>query len=271
MADSVARPTESWNANYCRKYLPQPKPTDHKYKRGTLCCITGSKRYPGAALLTTSAALATGIGMVRFQGANKLQSEVILNRPEIVVSKGRCDTLLMGSGIPANANFFKKYVMSRAIKRIKPKVLDAGALYLAVSSGPLTVITPHYGELAKLLKVPIGEIENSPIYYAKYAAEKFNLTVLLKGHRTVIANSERIIYMPGAPSRLATAGTGDVLAGVLGALIAINIESVTDKNLIEIAATASLINALAAEEISGPLSPTLLISEIPKVIAKLSS
>jgi len=268
MADSVAS-IEIWNETKSKPYLSKPKETDNKYRRGVLGCYTGDSKYPGAALMTTAAALATGIGMVRFLGSKKIGAQVIQFRPSVVLNPGPIDALLLGSGV--SRNLFHQFKLSRLMKLDLPRVLDAGALYLAENSKGLNIITPHTGELAKLLDVPSADIEKNPIKFAQLAAAKFQLTVLLKGHKTVLANRTRIIQLPPAPTWLATAGTGDLLAGILGALLAINKEIVSDENLIELGATASLIHAEAALSAStGPLDINKMLEAISEVVTKLS-
>lgn len=270
MADSV----EVWTAAACKKYLKKPKESDHKYSRGVLSCITGSRKYPGAALLTTSAAIATGVGMVRYLGPNSVSKSVILNRPTVVITKGRSDVLLLGSGIADGfsiENLFRRYLLAKANRLTLPKVLDAGALYLVRHVNAPTIITPHVGELSKLLNVEASEISSDPIKYAQLAAKEFQVTVLLKGHETVVANPDRVIKLPPASSYLASAGTGDILAGILGALIAINKSEVGNENLIEIGATASFIHALAANEKSiGPINSTEMLVSISKIVTQLT-
>lgn len=262
---------ESWNASKCVPYLTKPKKSDHKYRRGVLGCVTGSKQYPGAALLTTSAALSVGIGMVRYFGPEAIKRAVIQNRPEVVVQTGKVDAYLLGSGIPAKKSIFRKITMEMANRSNLPKVLDAGALYLTGTSKSPTIITPHAGELAKLIKVPAIQIEKNPVRYAMEAASRFKVTVLLKGNETVVANGHRVIQLPSAPSWLATAGTGDVLAGILGALLALNHQNANHENLIEIGATASFLHAKAAEGSSeGPLNLNHVIDCISKEVSKLA-
>ena len=188
--------TESWNAAKCAPYLPRPKKSDHKYRRGVLGCVTGSKQYPGAALLTTSAALSVGIGMVRYFGPEEVKRAVIQNRPEVVIQTGNVDAYLLGSGIPAKRSLLRKITMEIANRADKPKVLDAGALYLTGTSKSPTIITPHVGELAQLLNVSATAIESNPTIYAQTAAEKYKVTVLLKGNKTLVANRNRIIQLP---------------------------------------------------------------------------
>ena len=100
---------------------------------------------------------------------------------------------------------------------------------------------------------------------------KFKVTVLLKGNKTVVANDHRVIQLPAASSWLATAGTGDVLAGLLGALLALNHKAVTKDNLIELGATASFIHAQSAKRSSnGPIDAQKMIDQITKVVSQLS-
>ena len=262
---------EGWSAAESSAYLPLPKSSDHKYRRGVLGCVTGSKQFPGAALLTTSAALSVGIGMVRYFGPDVVKKAVIQNRPEVVIQTGSVDAYLLGSGIPSRKSLFRKFTMEMANRADLPKVLDAGALYLTGSSKSPAIITPHNGELAELLRVSSTEIESDPLKYAQAAANKFKVTVLLKGHETLVVNSNRAIRLPAATSWLATAGTGDVLAGILGALLALNKGKVTSENLIEIGATASYIHAEAAKLNSkGPVSASGMVMNIPAIIAKIS-
>ena len=262
---------ESWNAAKCAQYLPRPKRSDHKYRRGVLGCVTGSKQYPGAALLTTSAALSVGIGMVRYFGPEEVKRAVIQNRPEVVIQTGNVDAYLLGSGIPAKRSLLRKITMEMANRADKPKILDAGALYLTGTSKSPTIITPHVGELSQLLNVSASEIESNPTFYAQKAAEKYKVTVLLKGNKTLVANKNRIIQLPSATSWLATAGTGDVLAGILGALIALNHKELTHENLIEIGATASFVHARAAAHSSkGPLNLNNVIDGISVEVSKLA-
>jgi hydroxyethylthiazole kinase-like uncharacterized protein yjeF len=262
---------ESWSAAKCGQYLPKPKKNDHKYRRGVLGCVTGSKQYPGAALLTTSAALSVGIGMVRYFGPEAVKKAVIQNRPEVVIQPGNVNAYLLGSGVPAKKSLLRKITMEMANRADLPKVLDAGALYLTGTSKSPTIITPHSGELAELLKVHSKEIESDPVYYALDAARKFKVTVLLKGNKTVVANSNRVIQLPSATSWLATAGTGDVLAGILGALLALNYEKVSHENLIELGASASYLHAQSAAHSSrGPISAEKMIDQLSKEVTRLS-
>jgi NAD(P)H-hydrate repair Nnr-like enzyme with NAD(P)H-hydrate dehydratase domain len=140
------------------------------------------------------------------------------------------------------------------------------------------LITPHAGELAKLLikrgiKVSAESIEADPAKWARKSNEALNVVVLLKGSRTYVASADNLIELPIATPWLATAGTGDVLAGIIGALVATNyIEILNDpEQLARVAATGAYIHNLAAVAAfeDGPICATSIIEFIPKVIKKI--
>ena len=270
MADSINNSIKTWDFESCKPYLSIPKPSDHKYKRGVLGCFTGSRQYPGAALLTTAAALSVGIGMVRYFGPRSVARAVIQNRAEIVLKNGPIDAMLLGSGIPSTGARLRKLTLRIANRKAVPKVLDAGALFLAGKSNSPTIITPHSGELAKMLRVEVAQIEAERIKFAKEAANLFKVAVLLKGSETIVTDGKNTNILPTASSWLATAGTGDVLAGLLGGLIVINKGNLNHKNIVEVGATAAFIHAKAAALIDGPISSTKLIEAIQKIVSDLA-
>jgi NAD(P)H-hydrate repair Nnr-like enzyme with NAD(P)H-hydrate dehydratase domain len=159
-----------------------------------------------------------------------------------------------------------------------PTVLDAGGLNWAGKLSQPTLITPHAGELARLLtkrgiKVSSEAIEADPKKWAVLAAKELHVTVLLKGSVTYVANKEVLIELPKATPWLATAGSGDVLAGIIGALVATNyIEILNDENnLARVAATGSFIhnNAALLASMGSPISATSIIDFIPETIRKI--
>ena len=260
-----------------------PKVYDHKYSRGVLGVITGSAQYPGAAVLSTSAAVATGVGMVRFYSSSGLAHLVLHSSPEVVVQPGAVTAWVAGSGIVGDKfDDYTTWLRHRWFKVIGlqsvPTILDAGALSLADKLEQPTLITPHAGELAKLLgkygiAVSADEISDDPKRWAQECADILGVTVLLKGSKTVVANNEIIIELPEATPWLATAGSGDVLAGIIGAIAATNeIEILSSANrFAEIAATASFIHDRAARLASkgGPISASVIIDCIPEAIRKV--
>ena len=274
---------KKWTARDAAKCIITPSDLDHKYSRGVLGVITGSARFPGAAVLSTAAASATGIGMIRFHSSSGLAHLVLHSTPSVVVQPGKVTAWLVGSGIES-----KKFADITTLMRHRwyklttlqsvPTVLDAGALHLAGSLEQPTLITPHSGELSKLLisrgvQVTPEAIEGDPKKWVQIAAETLGVTVLLKGSTTYVANDSVLIQLPVATPWLATAGTGDVLAGIIGALVATNtIEILNDYNhLAAVAATGAFIHARAADSASngGPINAEAIIGCIPRVITQL--
>jgi hydroxyethylthiazole kinase-like uncharacterized protein yjeF len=279
----MTRTVKKWSAKDAARCIITPSDLDHKYSRGVLGLITGSAQYPGAAVLTTSAASATGVGMLRFHSSSGLAHLVLHSTPSAVVQPGKVAAWVVGSGINA-----KKYsdvttwLRHRWFKLIRlqsvPTVLDAGALSLAGSLEQPTVITPHSGELAQLLvsrgvQVSSEAVEGDPKKWVQIAAETLGVTVLLKGATTYVANDDVLIQLPVATPWLATAGSGDVLAGIMGALVATNaIEILNDyDHLAYVAASAAFIQNQAALKASAgaPINAESIVTAIPAVIAQL--
>ena len=252
------------------KCLKKPKPFYNKYSRGVLGLVTGSNEYPGAAILSASAASHANIGMVRYAGPLRAQNLVLQTSPEVVASEqltGKIDAITVGSGIPdadhcnteASANQ-RKYIASILAQYAKennnskeqsisqkdnlpPICVDAGALDLLPKQVcTKVVLTPHAGELSSLFKrydleISAQEILKNPVEYAQKAADLTGATVLVKGAKTAVASPSELhspIYIAKcAPSWLATAGSGDVLAGILGALLAQRERKENNKNCAE--------------------------------------
>ncbi|MCD6638380.1 MAG: NAD(P)H-hydrate dehydratase, partial [Nocardioides sp.] len=194
--------------------LPVPAPTAHKYTRGVVGVRAGSQTYPGAALLAVAGASCGLAGMVRYVG--HADAPVRSAHPE-VVGQGRVQAWVVGPGGGEDA----AQMLSAARADDVPLVVDADAL--AHVDGPLPgcVLTPHAGELAAMLDVEREEVESDPLGHVREAARRFDCVVLLKGRRTLVAGPEGPVRVSttGTPW-LATAGAGDVLAGLVGALLA---------------------------------------------------
>jgi hydroxyethylthiazole kinase-like uncharacterized protein yjeF len=274
---------KTWKSKDAAKCIVVPSELDHKYSRGTLGVITGSAKFPGAAVLSTRAASATGLGVIRFHSNSGLAHLVMHQTPEALVQPGPVTAWLAGSGIDSKkfsdiTTWLRHRWFVLLHRQSVPTILDAGALHLAGSLEQPTLITPHAGELSRLLSqrgiVASAElIESNPVEWAQRASEALAVTVLLKGSRTVVAQDDYIIELPVATPWLATAGSGDVLAGIIGALVATNyIEILNDVHrLADVAATGAFIHNAAAliASAGGPISATSLIDAIPEAVAKL--
>ena len=275
--------TQMWRARDVKQSIIVPSELDNKYSRGVLGVITGSAKFPGAAVLTTASASATGLGMIRFNSNSGLAHLVLHSNPEVVVQPGAVTAWLAGSGIDSKrysdiTTWLRHRWFSLLSKQSVPTILDAGALYLAGKLDQPTLITPHAGELARLLTergstVTSEAIEGNPKKWAVTASEKLGVVVLLKGSHTVVADSDSVIELPVSTPWLATAGSGDVLAGIVGALVATNyIEILNDrKRLSEVAASAAFIHNSAALLASrdAPISAKSIIDSISDVMRKI--
>lgn len=279
----MARKNNEFTASAAARCIIKPSELDHKYSRGVLGLITGSARYPGAAVLTTSAASATGVGALRFHSDSGLAHLVLHQTPEAIVQPGPVSAWLAGSGVEVNKyRDYTTWLRHRWFTLIKnqsvPTVLDAGALPLAGLIQQPTLITPHAGELSRLLKrrgvsVSAEAIESDPWKWAQSASRHLKVTVLLKGFQTVVAGDDYVITLPKATPWLATAGSGDVLAGIVGALTATNYIEILNspQRFVDVAASAAFIHNQAALLASSgaPISATSLIATIAPAIRKI--
>ena len=217
-----------WTAEQAAGVLRMPTASDDKYSRGVLGVRTGSDRYPGAAVLGVEAAHRTGLGMVRYLGDERPTALVLARRPETVSADGRVQAWLIGSGTDASE---RSAADTAALRELlagsMPVVVDAGALDLVPGAVVPVVVTPHDRELARLreaaglpeisLTGPGADREGAAVD----TAAALGVTVLLKGSRTVVATpAGRVRTVVSPTAWLAAAGTGDVLGGILGALVA---------------------------------------------------
>lgn len=202
--------------------LPVPGPFDHKYTRGVVGIRAGSAAYPGAAVLCVAGASCGLAGMVRFAGEDAVADLVRATHPEVIAGAGRVQAWVVGSGGGDGAGD----QLAAAIADEVPVVVDADGL--ASVTGPLpvpAVLTPHAGELARMLDITREEVEADQLRCAREAADRFGAVVVLKGRHTLVADPDgRVRVTTTGLPWLATAGAGDVLAGVTGALLASGME-----------------------------------------------
>ncbi|HEU4677068.1 MAG TPA: NAD(P)H-hydrate dehydratase [Motilibacteraceae bacterium] len=217
--------------------LPAPGAESDKYRRGVLGVVAGSDAYTGAAVLTVGGALRAGAGMVRYSGPDVPTGLVRARWPEVVVGEGRVQAWAAGPGL--GTDDAARARLEKVLLADEPAVVDAdGTTVLAAlvrERGPLAswtsrpvplVLTPHAGELARLLDAAgsdagRGEVEAARLACAREAAARYGAVVLLKGSTTVVAAPDgSVLVNDVATPWLATAGSGDVLTGVVGALLA---------------------------------------------------
>lgn len=247
------------------RYLLKPGADSHKYSRGVVRIIAGSQRFPGAGLLCVAGASHSGVGMIRLNAPERVENLVLAAHPQIVPDgpalSGACDALVLGPGLDAQKADWD--ALAQLLENT-PAVIDASALEpvcALIKEGKLRlrahhILTPHEGELARCLNLfagmdtdktageiarkladkadkPLGKFaaETSPalqhrIQGAQQLAALTGACVLAKGNRTVVVDAEAQVYLlPAATPWLATAGSGDVLAGLMGGLLALNVRA----------------------------------------------
>lgn len=221
--------------------LPAPTAESDKYRRGVVGIVAGSTTYTGAALLATGGALRAGAGMVRFVSVEHPASFVRARWPEAVVTvlagspdddvlaAGQVQAWVVGPGIGTDA--YAENLVAQVLGSSVPVIVDADALTVLARNPSLvtqrdtpTVVTPHAGELTRLLGLDPSaraDVEARRLEHARLAADRFGATVLLKGSTTVVCSPDGLVRVnPTGTSWLATAGSGDVLSGITGALLA---------------------------------------------------
>ncbi|MGH4032635.1 NAD(P)H-hydrate dehydratase [Actinomycetota bacterium Odt1-20B] len=206
--------------------LPEPGAESDKYRRGVVGIVAGSARYPGAAVLAVAGALRGGAGAVRYVGP--AGDEVLARFPEALVSRGpagkagRVQAWVAGPGLGDEGERLRDVVDAEV-----PVLIDADGLRLVEAaavrarSAP-TLLTPHAGEAAALLGVERAEVERGRLAAVRELAGRYGATVLLKGSTTLVADAAGGVVRvnPTGTAWLATAGSGDVLSGLGGSLLA---------------------------------------------------
>ncbi|GGZ90838.1 NAD(P)H-hydrate dehydratase [Streptomyces echinoruber] len=208
------------------RLLPAPAAESDKYRRGVVGVAAGSARYPGAAVLAVSGALRGGAGAVRYVGP--AGQAVIARFPETLVSDrgprqaGRVQAWVVGPGAGDDAA-----TVAEVLEADVPVLLDADGLRLADREAVRrrtapTLMTPHAGEAAALLGVDRERVEAARLASARELAARYRATVLLKGSTTLVADPSGgpVRVNPTGTPWLATAGSGDVLSGLAGSLLA---------------------------------------------------
>lgn len=280
---------------------PRPGAASHKYSRGVVGVVAGSPTYPGAALMCTRAAVDAGAGMVRHLGDAATRSLVCLTSPEVVASEDHPDDVhvqawVVGPGAVGDAA--QESRIGAVLAGPIPAVVDAGALDAAARAaadgalGPGKVLTPHAGELEQVLAwlAALGgggqapdraAIEAEPARWARAAAEATGTVVVLKGATTLVASPDGTMFSQadGSPW-LATAGSGDTLAGIMGAALAGSAEDPDafaaagnwargDTRRAVAAALAVAVHGYASRlEGLGPVPPTALSANVRTVLRR---
>ena len=256
-----------------RSFLVFPDASSNKYSRGVAGLLTGSDSFPGAGVLSFKGALRSGAGLCRYIGESQFCNSLVLNScPEMVMGIGKCDSFLVGSGISdifqdPRSDLAKRLFTDPSMYRGEKGwlVLDAGGMDLILNSPSLvpTVITPHSGELQRLLKKKGVEAQaqtilKDPVHFANLASRLFSCAVLLKGATTVVAFKGFSEEVKADCHYLACAGTGDVLAGFLTGFLAMT-KPKSEREFVRACAAAAYLHNLAgkiaSQSMDGPGRP----------------
>jgi ADP-dependent NAD(P)H-hydrate dehydratase / NAD(P)H-hydrate epimerase len=262
--------------------LPRPSAESDKYRRGVLGVLAGSEQFTGAAVLAVGAAIRGGAGMVRLAAGPPALQAVRQRWPEAVFSEisgepdddfpasaGQVQAWVAGPGMGTGEQAAGR--LAAVLATELPVLVDADGITILASHPELlprrapTLITPHAGELARLLSADRADIEARRLHYATAAAAKLGVTVLLKGSTTIIAEPARdlpVVVNPTGTSWLATAGSGDVLSGLAGALLA---QGLAPQSA---ASTAAYLHGMAARIAAegAPIGAGDLIAALPAAI-----
>lgn len=269
--------------------MPPRSADSNKSTFGRVLCVCGSVGMSGAAYLCSKSVLRTGAGLVEILTPE--ENRIILQTclPEAIVrtydgadpsaeiiesAVGRADAIVCGCGLGTSREAL--FVLSRVLRVTRvPMVLDADALNLLSRHPSLikyakgTVITPHPMEMSRLTGMSVEQICDDPQSVCRDFAEKHSLICVLKGHRTVVSDGRKIYLNDSGNSGMATAGSGDVLAGIVGAILAQNKNS--SLSTLEAASLAVYIHGLCGDESASRLGEysvmaSDIISSLPTIL-----
>ncbi|MFE9930118.1 NAD(P)H-hydrate dehydratase [Streptomyces sp. NPDC005533] len=237
--------------------LPVPTASSDKYRRGVVGIVAGSAQYPGAAVLAVAGALRGGAGAVRYVGP--AAQAVLARYPETLIGPGRVQAWVVGPGLGEG----RAGEVADLLAGDVPVLVDADGLRgldadaLRARTAP-TLLTPHAGEAAALLGVSRESVEAGRLEAARRLAAGYGATVLLKGSTTLVASGGCAVRVnPTGSPWLATAGSGDVLSGLAGSLLAAGLSGA------DAGAVAAYLHGLAARLAGGPLLAHHLAEALP--------
>jgi hydroxyethylthiazole kinase-like uncharacterized protein yjeF len=246
--------------------LPPPRPANaHKKSFGSLQIFAGSAAYPGAALLCSLGAFKAGCGHITIETESPL--EILVNLPELIPGfNEKADAFVVGPGFSPNLNSKDLSQILAKIPNDKPLLLDGGALRLInsheIHARTALVLTPHEGELASLLgpEWTATQIQQNRLKAVEFFATKYQqTTLLLKGSESLVYSKGKVLQLIHGNVAMATAGQGDLLSGVIGAYLALGLDTS------RATAVAASLCALAAEELSNHVAKQgVLAHEIGK-------
>jgi len=267
---------------YISSLLPQRPLSANKGTFGKVLVIAGSENYPGAAYLCCAAAYRVGAGLVtlvttyevKIIVSKKLPEVTFLSYSKVFEELEDYDAFILGPGI-GQKDETTKFIKKLIEKKLAKTVIDGDGLNILSKMDKWweqlkaeAVLTPHPGEMSKLTGLRVEEVQAERVGTAQKFAKKWGQTLLLKGAHTVIVSpSGEVVISPFVNPALATAGTGDILAGIIGGLIAQGLKP------FDSACVGVYIHGFAAEQIreqigNAGLLASDLLPVLPKVMKK---
>ena len=262
MNENVSPTVKELSFEDIKSNIPKRKENSHKGDHGKLLIIAGDEGYGGAGIMSSESGLKTGAGLIRLLTRKSHVSASLARNPEVMVSGADNaqdietnlewpDAIVAGPGM--FENYWSEQILYKLLlsisKKGTPTLLDAGALRLLTHKAftkmelhSETVLTPHPGEAAEMLKVTVQEIQKNRVESAKELQKKYGCIIVLKGNGTIICNNNGIYLCTAGGPELAVAGSGDILSGVIGSLIAQGLEP------LDAAKTGVVLHALAGED-----------------------
>jgi len=292
--DTLTYPVTRLTADYIHDYFPRRPANAHKGVFGKLLIVSGSRNMPGAAILASKAALRSGVGLCCLASEESTCRLLVSQSPEAIIQPLSSDknglltessvpeileaaknasAVLIGCGMGQSASV--RQLVNELITKLEcPIILDADGLnaiatnlFILSKAKSKIVLTPHPGEMGRLLNCSVEEVQKERLMAAKRLASRFpNTIVVLKGAGTVIATSERAAINSTGNSGMSKGGSGDILAGMIASFIAQGIEP-------ELAAQAGVYlhglagDCAAAEFTKRSMLPSDLINQLPLVFS----
>ena len=258
---------EAWEPAELAAAWPFPDTASDKYSRGVVGIDAGSPAYPGAAVLTVVGATHAGAGMIRFVGDPRAAELVRHAAPNAVHEEGRVQAWVLGPGWGPDEEGAHARRVTECLAGGLPVLADADALRVLPAGplGPKVLLTPHAGELARLLEMGRADVAADPVGAVRRLAETRQCAVLLKGATQYVATPDTptIRLALAGPAWSAQAGSGDVLAGVCGALLAAGLTPAVA------ALAGASAQASAAMRHPGPYPPQSAVRALPDVVASI--
>jgi hydroxyethylthiazole kinase-like uncharacterized protein yjeF len=259
---------------YLKSLLPPKRPIrGHKKSFGNLQIVAAGRKYPGAGILCCLGAFKSGCGFVRLDSESS--GVIIAELPEVVPGFDPAATaFVVGPGIDVKTQRGKIRALLKKIPKESPLLIDGGALGIWIDTKPAknsrVVLTPHEGEMAYLLGLSSAKsVKSNRLAALKKLAKSFpKATILLKGSPNLVASGKHIFEIPWGSVAMATAGQGDLLAGVIGAYLALGLKS-ERAVLLGVSLCALVADLLSRNRESQGVLAHEVAEGLPKIIAQL--